>query len=283
MTISLYMDVKEIAVLMSVYNRKEKTLRCLSLCYEQMDSITRSGKYRFSVYLTEDGCTDGTADAVLEMFPDVHIIHGDGNLFWNRGMCTAWDEAAKSSPDFYLWLNDDTMIRPGAVACLLENSAYLGHRAIVAGTAEDAHGVLSYGGRTRYGRIIQPDPVIPVACDMFNGNLVLVPDYVFRKLGTLDRYYTHSFGDYDYGVRASRAGVTAVVAPGVLAECDRNPVVPQWRNPDVSIRDRYRAIMGPKGRPFKEQFRYDFRAYGPFHAVLHFLSLNFKVIFPVRK
>jgi len=73
-----------------------------------------------------------------------------------------------------------------------------------------------------------------------------------------------------------------VVAPGVLAECDRNESLPEWRNSEVPLKNRYAAITGPKGRPFKEQFIYDFRAYGPLHAVLHFLSLNLKVLFPVK-
>ena len=151
-----------------------------------------------------------------------------------------------------------------------------------AGTAEDRLGRLSYGGRTKYGRIITPDPMIPEPCDIFNGNLVLVPDFVYRRLGTLDRIYSHSFGDFDYGVRAAKKNLTAVVAPGVLAECDRNEALPKWRDPAFSLKVRYASIMGPKGRPFKEQFIYDFRAFGPVRAMLHFLSLNLKVLFPMR-
>ena len=197
-------------------------------------------------------------------------------------MCAAWDEAAKDDPDFYIWLNDDTVLRPGAFSALMENSAYLKHKAIVVGTAVDSAGRYSYGGRTTYGKIIPPDPVIPVVCEVFNGNLVLVPRSVYEALGTMDRFYSHSFGDFDYGVRADKAGIISVVAPGILAECDRNESLPEWRNSEVPLKNRYAAITGPKGRPFKEQFIYDFRAYGPLHAVLHFLSLNLKVLFPVK-
>lgn len=277
----ILMEPKLVAVLMSVYNRRETTIRCLSLCVEQASHIAKAGKYKFAFYMTEDGCTDGTAEAVSGKFPQVNIIHGDGSLFWNRGMCAAWDEAAKSSPDFYLWLNDDTMLRPGALSVMLENSAYLGHKAIVVGTAEDRDGNFSYGGRTKYGKIVEPDPTIPVVCDVFNGNLVLVPSYVYRRLGTLDRVYSHGFGDFDYGVRAWKKDLTVVVAPGVLAICDRNPGIPRWRNPSVPLKARYAAIMGPKGRPFREQFIYDFRAFGLVRAILHFLSLNLKVLFPM--
>lgn len=269
-----------VAVLLSVFNRKESTLQCLARCYEQISAFRASGKYKFDIYLTEDGCTDGTAEAVASEFPEVRIVHGDGSLFWNRGMCAAWNEAAKEGYDFYLWINDDTMIRPGAFAILLENSSSLGHKAIVVGTASDSKGSLSYGGRTRKGKIISPDPMIPVACDIFNGNLVLVPRYVFKILGTMDPRYSHSFGDFDYGVRAMKKGITEVVAPGILADCDRNPGYPKWRNPSIPLRERYAALLSPKGRPFGEQFLYDRRCFGSIKAVVHFFSLNLRVLFP---
>lgn len=271
----------DIAVLMSVYNRRETTLACLAACYAQIESLRAGSRYSFRIYLTDDGSTDGTSDAVQSTFPDVRIIYGDGTLFWNRGMCAAWKEAAQDSPDFYLWLNDDTMLLPGAFSTMLEISSALRDKAIVVGTAKGKSGGLTYGGRTRSGRLIPPDRTIPVGCDIFNGNLVLVPEYVYSKIGPLDPFYTHSFGDYDYGVRADKAGIVSVVAPGILAVCDRNPGLPVWRDASYSLRQRYAALSGPKGRPFREQFVYDFRSEGIVKAILHFLSLNLKVIFPI--
>lgn len=273
----------DIAVLMSVYNRRETTLACLAACYAQIESVRAGSHYSFSIYLTDDGSTDGTSDAVRSMFPEVRIVHGDGTLFWNRGMCAAWKAAAASSPDFYLWLNDDTMPLSGAFRTMLEISAALRDKAIVVGTCKGKDGGLTYGGRTRSGRLIAPDRTIPVGCDIFNGNLVLVPEYVYSKIGTLDPFYTHGFGDYDYGVRAEKAGIVSVVSPGILAVCDRNPGLPVWRDASYGLRRRYAALMGPKGRPFREQFVYDFRCEGLLKAILHFISLNLKVIFPVWK
>lgn len=85
--------MKLIAVLLTVHNRKEKTLCCLQNLFKQ--KIPNG--YQIEVYLTDDGCTDGTPEAVHEQFPAVHIIKGDGSLFWNRGMYTAWDTAGKAT------------------------------------------------------------------------------------------------------------------------------------------------------------------------------------------
>ena len=75
--------------------------------------------------------------------------------------------------------------------------------------------------------------------------------------------------------------IIAVVAPGVLATCDRNPGVPRWRDPSVGLKERFRSLQDPKGRPLKEQFVYDMRLSNVFVAVAHMLSLCLKVIFPL--
>lgn len=272
-----------VAVLLTVFNRREKTLACLDNCFRQFDSLAALEKYSFTVYLVDDGSTDGTADAVAAQYPAVRLLRGEGGLYWNQGMRRAWEEAAREDYDFYLWLNDDTLMNEGALATLMETSEFLRHRAILVGTAVDAQGQYSYGGRTRSNRIVEPDPAIPTPCYTFNGNLVLLPRSVYRVLGNLEAAYRHSFGDYDYGVRALRKGIARVVAPGVLARCDRNPGVERWRDARFPLRERYAYLFSPKGRPPKEQFLYDSRSKGFFGAVGHFISLNLKVLFPKRK
>ena len=87
----------KIAVLMTVHNRKEKTLRCLSSLEETLASWRE--RFELKVFLTDDGCTDGTAEAVRRKewsFP-VEILQGDGTLFWNGGMILAWKAAISES------------------------------------------------------------------------------------------------------------------------------------------------------------------------------------------
>lgn len=271
---------EEIAILLTVHSRREKTLSCLDQCFLQGDALQSEGKYRVSVYMVDDGSTDGTSEAVRERYPSVHIIKGDGTLFWNQGMRLAWSEAAKEDPSFYLWINDDTLLRDGALASLMETSQFLRHRAIVAGTCEDAQGNLSYGGRTKSGKIVRPDPDIPEPCYTFNGNLVLVPRIVYNSLGNLEPFYHHTFGDYDYGVRAAAKDIIRVVAPGVLATCNRNPGVEKWRDASLPLKVRFRTLESPTGRPTREQFFFDLRDRGFFWAIGHGASVLFKMLFP---
>lgn len=119
--------MKRIAALLTVFNRKDSTISCLENLFGQQlrEGIT------LNVYLTNDGCTDGTPEAVKSKFPEVHIINGDGNLFWNRGMYRAWQEAAKEDYDYYLWLNDDTYFLDHAVNSLVETSEMMEDAAII--------------------------------------------------------------------------------------------------------------------------------------------------------
>ena len=95
------MGMKYWAVLLTVFNRKEKTLECLGRLFDQLPIED----LQIDVFLTDDGCTDGTAEAVENLFPSVHILKG----IWNRGMLMAWKAAAETrNYDAYLWLNDDT-------------------------------------------------------------------------------------------------------------------------------------------------------------------------------
>src|SRR5690554_2221576 len=88
-----------ITVLLTCPNRKIKTLSCL----ESLFAASIPENYDLEVFLTDDGSTDGTSDAIKKNFPDVNIIKGNGNLFWARGMRLAWESAMKKkSYDAYL-------------------------------------------------------------------------------------------------------------------------------------------------------------------------------------
>ena len=134
--------MKTIAVLLTVFNRKDKTLQCL----EQLYKLLPLDGYQVDVYLTDDGCTDGTPEAVAEQFLQVNVIHAKGDLFWNRGMWTAWNTAAKAKDyDFYLWLNDDTFVYGNMLKVLTDAAVETNEKAIIVGATESTdHSAITY-------------------------------------------------------------------------------------------------------------------------------------------
>ena len=136
--------MKTIAVLITSFNRKEKTIKCLESLFVQ-----HATNFFLQVFLVNDGSTDGTAEAVSRKFPEVQIIHGDGTLYWNRGMHKAWSEASKRNNDFYLWLNDDTFLYKEALKEMLETLVKVRGEAIIVGATCSTldKKLTTYGGR----------------------------------------------------------------------------------------------------------------------------------------
>lgn len=271
-------DDKIIAVLVTVFNRKDTTLGSLKNLFGQ----TLPEGYRIVVYLTDDGCTDGTPEAVRSQFPHVNIIKGDGNLFWNRGMIEAWKEAAKASPDFYLLLNDDTYLLDDALKNLIMTSEAEGHRSVIAGaTLNSARDRITYGGRMKYSGLITELKSSQV-CDTFNGNVVLIPRLVYEKIGMLDPVFHHGIGDSDYGLRVTEAGLRCVVCADPVGICDTHVSLPKWCDPRVKIIDRFRYLYRPGGNGNHpgQFFIFKKRHYGYFSAVSTLLSNHIHALLP---
>ncbi len=271
--------MKSISVLMTVHNRKEKTLSCLSHLFEQ--DIPEG--YTLEVYLTDDGCTDGTPEAIREQFHNVQIIQGNGMLFWNRGMYTAWDVAAKQKDyDFYLWLNDDTRLMDGCIKLMLESSSECGDNAIiVASIRSENEETITYGGHALHGNgLVVPNGHLQ-ECGTMNGNCVLIPRTIYHKCGNLDWTFRHAIGDLDYGYRARKTGFKIYASRTYLGYCEKHPHLPAWARPDVPLSRRIRNLYSPLGYaepiPF---FHYEHRNMGLFTAIKHFVTIHIRVIFP---
>lgn len=273
--------MKRIAILLTVYNRKGKTLQCLKNIEEQ--TIHTNSEIKIDIFLTNDGCTDGTPEAVRTQFPYVNIIEGDGSLFWNRGMYAAWQEAAKGNYDFYLWLNDDTYLMSNAIERLYQCSCKYSHKAIIIGSccSTSDNSKVTYGGYDKENRLIT-DCSKEIECKLFNGNIVLIPKYVFMKLGFNDPYYIHGFGDFDYSMMAYKNNIISIVSVGFFGECDRNTSIPTWCNPNKSIRERWNAFYKPgwNGANPNNLFHYRRKFWGLIPAIKTYISNYIHLLFP---
>ncbi len=224
------MTPARIAVLMTCFNRRELTLRCLHALAGQ------PGFRGADLFLVDDGSRDGTGDAVRALLPEAHVIRGDGNLFWNGGMRLAWDTARATAGrfDFYLWLNDDVELADGALAMLVADADRMVSRGdpviVAAATADPATGEINYGAHRRVSaarplRLVLMQPVgEPVAAGTISGNIVLVSAAAEARLGNLSPVFRHIYGDLDYGFRARQAGVPVVLASYAGGTCAGNSV-----------------------------------------------------------
>lgn len=252
-----------IAVLMTCFNRRARTLDCLRSLYRQV----HLEDVAIRVFLVDDGSVDGTAEAVRAAFPDVNVTRADGQRFWNGGMRLAFQTASAERFDYFLWLNDDVTLRDDAISILLRTHAWcagMGQVAsiIVGGTRNPADGQTSYGGwrraRKGFGVRLEKIPVAnrPIQCDTMNGNCVLLPASVVERVGELESRFTHGMGDFDYGLRAGYAGCSIWVAPEFVGDCVQNTGKGLWTDESLPVAERWRKLLGPKGIPPGEWFVY---------------------------
>lgn len=268
--------MQTIAVLITCHNRKEKTLHCLHNLFSQdlpEDCLT-------DVYLTDDGCTDGTPEAIKAEYPQVHIIQGDGNLYWNRGMYVAWQEASKRDYDFYLWLNDDTNIYQRALEYILKSNKALGTHCVIAGAtcSPTDKNQTTYSGYIGKKKI--PMNGTYQKADKINGNFVLIPKSVFQVLGMNDPYYRHSFGDMDYGLRAKKAGIPCYITDRHIGTCEAHQRPNKCFDPTVPLYARLRWFYSPLGMNPLEFFHMNKMAFGIIRAMTIFITTHIRVIFP---
>ena len=265
------------AVLMTCHNRKEKTRQCLQMLFSQKLPMEVS----IEVFLVDDASTDGTSVMVQDEFPQVHLIQGTGNLYWNRGMYMAWEFAASSTPDGYLWLNDGTYLFPDAVARIHAAALDCALSSIIVGTTAAINDdTITYGGyKNGSSTPLAPDGTNQ-SCDYFNGNVVLVPKKVFLKLGNLLRLFRHGLGDFEYGMRAKDMGIECFVAPVVIGRCDRHETLPQWCDPQISLTKRLSSFYHPLGAELLGHFYVNWKYNGWANTIFHFFTMHLRVLFP---
>ena len=261
-------SMSKIAVLLTVHNRKSKTLSALRALYDQAGL---PANVVISVYLVDDGSSDGTSVAILQNFPQVTLFQGTGNLYWNGGMRLAYEKAAQDGfHDFYLWLNDDTTLYLESLRKLLDISASFGDKAIVAASMQDPEtGLLTYGGVRRLKRwrplkfsMVAPEDT-PVPIDTMNGNCVLIPQSIAKRVGNLDPAFMHAIGDFDYGLRARKLGVEIYLAPGYYGNCKTN--LPDDKRAGLVV--RMKKFISPLGLPPHDWVIFAQRHGGPFWTI----------------
>lgn len=240
----------DIAILLTCHNRREKTLACLRSLRNQT-GLAPFG-VMLHVFLVDDGSSDGTADAVSGLWPEARIISGDGNLFWCGGMRKAWSAAAAMDPDYYLLVNDDTVLFAQAVTELLAMCPTPETPVIAVGAIRDPEtGQWVYGGnQSDYPFLHSAEQ--PRLCRTMNANCTLVPRAVFQTIGMFHRSYQHSMGDTDYGLKAGRHDIRILESASFVGECEPNPEAGSWRDRSLSRLTRWRKLASPKGLPPKD-------------------------------
>jgi len=279
------MKIQRIAILITCYNRVEKTLTCLSSLF----TCIAPEEISLNVFLVDDLSPDKTGEKVSQNFPNVKMIYGTGSLFWAGGMRLAWETAILEDFDYYLLLNDDVILKKDALITLWDSKQKILQKTnlegiITGSTIDQDSREISYGGHkiTLNNFIVRLERVIPkkepLPCQITNANILLISKSTVKKIGIFDSRFTHGMADYDYSYNAYKKGIPVYVATKPCGYCT-NDNGKAWKASNFSLKERIQYMKSPKGLAYSEYLYYvrkNFPLYYPYSITM----LWIKTLFP---
>lgn len=282
----------KIAILLTCFNRKAKTLRCLKSVKESHRQANSAIEY--DIYITDDGSADGTSEALRELdeIGKIVILKGTGNLFWNGGMNNSWDYASSHGEyNGYLWLNDDSIVYPQFWKDLLATEMFCrreyGRGGIYIGsTCDPKTKEFTYGGFKFLSKLslkdefIIPNGKVPQKCECGHGNITFISSDVEKKMGHLYRKYHHGGGDHDYTYRAFKKKLPVLVMPNYAGECENDHLSnPKSEFENLGLKKRWKLLFSPLGYNLHNTMIFQRRCF-PYRYPFVLLTGIFRVLFP---
>jgi GT2 family glycosyltransferase len=268
----------KIAILITCYNRVEKTKECLNHCF---NSLALVDNFDQDIFLLDDNSPDNTGEIIRNMYPSINVLYGDGKNFWSGGTRKLWELAStKKDYDYYVWLNDDSILYKNSFS-VIYNDLITKNSSIIIGTLISNNKNLqeiTYGGRNKNLKLIEPSGE-PQECSLINGNFVFIPREVFKKVGFLSKIFTHNYADVDYGLRAIKKKFKIFIASEVIGICNNNELE-EWRRPNTSFFSRLKSIYKSKNFIANEVIYFQLVHFGLFKLVKHFIGIFIIILSP---
>nr|UPO64773.1 glycosyl transferase [Vibrio fluvialis] len=274
-----------ILCLCTVRNRSEKTfnsIKKLKIALEHVNAI------HHKIIVVDDASTDNTIHMLNTNFPDIEIILGNGYLYWAGGMIKGFKKSWSDEYSHVLVFNDDSDFNVEKlidVFSLVETSGCNLNDSIMVGAFSDGeiHHV-TYGVQIRKNRFLPYSfEVLPFSNsfqfgDTLNMNFALIPKPVIDKIGFLDETFTHSMADFDFGLRAKKAGFNIVQLPEYIGICPRNTKLNTWEDSSLTLHEKLKSLHNVKNFPPRERMHLLLRHAGLLMPI-YFLYPYFKIIF----
>ena len=207
----------KISILLVNWNGLADTRECL----QSLESVS---SLKPSLIVVDNG--SGGEDALLlkAEYPEVHVIETGRNLGFTGGNNVGIEFALKSSPDFIFLLNNDTLVSPDFLTCLLSAGGDLPQNSVLTPRIDyyDPAGEPWFVGSTLSlergeawhdnSRVPKPNES-PYEIPWASGCAMLFPAALLKQLGGFEDRYFLNWEDVDLSMRVRRAGGHLFLVP----------------------------------------------------------------------
>jgi GT2 family glycosyltransferase/glycosyltransferase involved in cell wall biosynthesis len=205
----------DVSIIVPVFNQLEYTHACLA----SLQAVQEQP--RFEVIVVDDCSTDGTPEVITQI-PGVVYLRSDSN----SGFIASCNTGAKTARGKYLvFLNNDTLVKPGWLTALLDTFKEERRAGIVGskllypdGRLQEAGGIIwQDASGWNYGKF--DDPGKPEYnylrdVDYCSAAALMVPKALFESAGGFDsRYAPGYYEDTDLAFKVRQAGYRVLYQP----------------------------------------------------------------------
>ena len=209
----------KLSIIIPVHNRREITRRCLFCLQKQTYS-------NFDIIVIDDGSTDGTSEMIKKDFPEIILLHGDGNLWWTGATNLGIKYALKKGAELILTLNDDVLIKEDYIEKFIIAHKEQPHALIgsINLSQEEPPRLLSAGNISLNhwtAKCIKRGQILRPYSNAFSGLLssytlpgrgTFIPRAIFDAIGLFDeKHFPHYAADEDFSLRAKKTGFKVLI------------------------------------------------------------------------
>lgn len=238
-------------ILVACHNEKDRVINLLDDLSNQTYSNTH-------LVLVDDGSTDKTPELVKKKYSKVHIIHGNGKLWWTGSIAKGvkWILNKAEKKDYVITINSDCRVSKNFVKNLLiaiikRKNTIIGSVIRDINTNKLSDSAIKINWKTgKFTQVLNFSKRKLINSDVLSTKGTIFPISIFTKIGNFNALkLPHYLSDYEFTLRAKESGYKLYTTPTSIVKNDTTRTgIGEGRISELGFYDRYKLLFDRKSK-----------------------------------